>query len=144
MLILSAATSWSVNMSHFLSPSFPFSCWNAWSLIQSSTFKILVQIVEMVFMGVRYRWRKVDIRRKERNSDCGLVLMNSTDIHEVEGLIPGSAQWVNDPVLLWAVVQVTDKAQIWHCCGFAVHQQLQLLFNPYPGNFYMPWGEALN
>ena len=42
---------------------------------------------------------------------------NLTSIHEDPGLIPGLTQCVRDLVLLWAVVQVTDTAQIWRCCG---------------------------
>ena len=30
-------------------------------------------------------------------------------------------------------------ARIWHCWGSGVGQQLQLRFDPYPGNFHMLW-----
>ena len=35
-----------------------------------------------------------------------------------------------------SLVEVTDAAQIWHCCGYGAGQQLQLQFDPYPGNFH--------
>ena len=38
------------------------------------------------------------------SSHCGAVETNLTRNHEVAGLIPGLAQWVKDPALLWAVM----------------------------------------
>ena len=43
---------------------------------------------------------KMAIIKKLRSSCHGAAEMNPTKNHEVEGLIPGLAQWVKDPVLL--------------------------------------------
>ena len=51
------------------------------------------------------------------NSLHGLAEMNLASNHEDEDSVPGLTQWVKDLALPRAVVQVTDAAQIWHCCG---------------------------
>ena len=51
-------------------------------------------------------------------------LTNPTSIHDDVSLIPGLTQWVKDPVLLGAVVQVAEVAPILHCWGCDVGQQL--------------------
>ena len=38
-----------------------------------------------------------------RSSYCGSAETNRTIVQEDEGSTPGLAQWVKDPVLLWAV-----------------------------------------
>ena len=45
-----------------------------------------------------------------QESHCGLAVMNSSGIHEDLGSIPIFDQWVKDPVLPWAVVEIADWA----------------------------------
>ena len=44
---------------------------------------------------------------------------NPTSIFEDTGLILGLDQWVGEPTLPWAVLQVADVAQIPWCCSYA-------------------------
>ena len=60
-----------------------------------------------------------------------------TNILEDTGLIPGLILWVKDLVLPQGAAQVADEAQIHRCCGCGIGRQLQLQFDPSPGNSHM-------
>ena len=49
-------------------------------------------------------------------------LVNPTSILEDQGATPGLAQWVRDPALPLAVVQVADAAQSLCCCGCGIRR----------------------
>ena len=66
----------------------------------------------------------------EGSSHRGSEEMNLTSMPGDAGVTPGLTQWVKDPAVLWAVVQVTDATWIWCCYGCGAGWQLWLRCDP--------------
>ena len=72
-------------------------------------------------------FHKIRTVQKFIQSSCrGAAETKPTRNHEVADSILELSQWLKDPTLPRAVVQVTDVAWIWHCCGSCIGRQQQL------------------
>ena len=107
--------------------AFPDWAWVlAWPFPSYVTLHKVFHLSILIFFIVKFlvqtqKLQLLFVANKNYNSwsfCSGSAAMNLTSIHEDVGLIPDLVQWFKDPLLLWAVVWVTDVTRIqWFCDG---------------------------
>ena len=74
--------------------------------------------------------KKKKSKETKESSHCGSAEVNPTRIHEDVGLIPGLAQWVRDPVLLWLWCRLNSTPSLGTCIGCGAALKTKTKTNP--------------